>query len=92
MLILLLCSYFFLFCSSLSLSFQNVRKSSSQHLVLLFLRFLRRREGQNTYTLSIGQSVEDRWDNVSTQVKKLVEECFPLKTTKNEYKFFMSSY
>ncbi len=40
------------FSLSLSLSLQNVRKSSSQHLVLCFLRFLlflRRREGQNTY-------------------------------------------
>jgi hypothetical protein len=38
--------------SPLSLFIQNFRKSSSQHLVLLFLRFLlflRRKEGQNTY-------------------------------------------
>ncbi len=56
--------FFFLSCRSLplsrslslslylSLSLQNIRKSSSQHLVLRylrFLRFLRRREGQNTY-------------------------------------------
>jgi hypothetical protein len=47
--------YFFL-PFSLSLSpplLQNVRKSSSQLLVLRILRFLHRREGQNTYALKI---------------------------------------
>jgi len=65
------------------------RKTGHSYREMKEINWLLFKNGVHNMT-PIGQSVEDRWDSISTQVKKLVEECFPLKTTKNEYKFFMS--
>jgi hypothetical protein len=44
------------------------------------------------YNLEIGEgSIEDRWSNLLVNIKTIVDECFPLKTTKKKYLFKMSS-
>lgn len=45
----------------------------------------------NLYNLEItGQNIDEKWDNLQSSIKKIVDDCFPLKTSSHKYLFTMS--
>ena len=64
-------------------------KVSHTYRVMKEINWLMFKNGVHNMT-PIGNTVEERWENTSSQIRQIVENSFPMKTAKTEYKFSMS--
>jgi hypothetical protein len=64
-------------------------KISHTYRVMKEINWLMFKNGVHNMT-PIGNTVEERWENTSAQIRQIVVDSFPMKTSKAEYKFSMS--